>query len=282
MWALAVSVIWGGNVVAIRTGLDMLAPFWSAFWRMLLGVAVVAAYAAWTKIPLRSPPAERAGLIKLGVLFTAQIGLLNQGVAFTSPGFAVVLLNSHPVFANLAAHFSRTGERISGMRAVGLGLAMAGIAYVFLGTPESTLASNPLLGNLMILSSAILLGIRSVYTRGLVQKSDPVRAVVWQVGVSVPFFLAIAAMSEPPISGRLAWLPLAALVYQGPVIIGFCFIGWTTLLKRHPAGELSMFAFKVPLFGVVASHLLFGEALSWRLLWGVGMVTGGILLAAKR
>jgi drug/metabolite transporter (DMT)-like permease len=43
--AIAVSVLWGGNIVSIRVGVDSIPPLWSAFWRMLLGVIFVGLWA---------------------------------------------------------------------------------------------------------------------------------------------------------------------------------------------------------------------------------------------
>ena len=36
--ALAISALWGGNVVALKAGLGIFPPFWSAFWRMSCGL----------------------------------------------------------------------------------------------------------------------------------------------------------------------------------------------------------------------------------------------------
>jgi len=99
------------------------------------------------------------------------------------------------------------------------------------------------MGNLLMVSSSLLLGIRQVYMRWLVQSVDPVRSVLGQMLLSVPLFLVIAYFTEPPVLGRLAWQAVAAISYQGVVVAGICFIAWAKLLKRHSAGTLSMFSF---------------------------------------
>ena len=43
--AVLVSVLWGGNLVSIRVGVDSIPPLWSAFWRMAVGVVVVTGWA---------------------------------------------------------------------------------------------------------------------------------------------------------------------------------------------------------------------------------------------
>src|SRR6185503_8974397 len=91
---------------------------------------------------------------------------------------------------------------------------------------------------------------------------------------SVPLFLAIAAVSEPPVYGRVSRQALAAISYQGAVVAGICFIVWAGLLKRHAAGTLSMFAFLVPITGILLSGVFFGEPVR------VTLLTGGMLVLA--
>ena len=275
--ALLVSVLWGGNLISIRIGVDSVPPLWSAFWRMALGVAIVTIWALYRGVPIRPAKGEAWPLFALSVLFTAQIGLLNSGTAMTSPAFGVVILNSYAVFANITGHFFPGMERpINGARALGLMLAIAGMAVLTFGQAESKLAPNPLTGNVLLILSALLLGIRQVYTRWLVQRIEPARTVVWQMAWSVPLFFVVAVASEPPVYGRVTPQAVAAIVYQGAAIAGICFIVWAELLRRHAAGTLSMFAFLVPITGIGLSSLFFGEPMRLTLLAGGVLVLAGV------
>jgi len=272
--AVLVSILWGGNVVSIRVGVDSVPPLWSAFWRMALGLVVVTGWALSRGVSIRPAPGEWKRLFYLGVLFTAQIGLLNVASAMTSPSYGVVILNSYAVFANLTGHFwrgPRLEDPLTPMRLLGLGVAIAGLAVLTMGQAPKALAPQPLLGNLLMMLSAFLLGFRQVYTRWLVQNVDPVRTVVWQMAWSVPLFLAIAVVSEPMVLGSVTWQAVAAIGYQGVVVAGICFIVWAELLKKHPAGMLSMFSFLVPVAGIALSGWIFGEPLTR------GLVIGGLL-----
>ena len=108
--ALGATVLWGGNVVALKLGLDTFPPFWSGFWRMFVGALSVGAW-AWVRgtslVPGRG---EWRPLLFVSTLFTVQIMMLNVGVDFTSPAYGIVLLNTNPVFANLLAHFFVPGR----------------------------------------------------------------------------------------------------------------------------------------------------------------------------
>ena len=56
--ALAISALWGGNVVALKVGLGTFPPFWSAFWRMLTGLPVIAGWARVLGSPLKPASGE--------------------------------------------------------------------------------------------------------------------------------------------------------------------------------------------------------------------------------
>lgn len=275
--AIFVSILWGGNVVSIRVGVDSVPPLWSAFWRMAVGVLVVTAWALSRGVQIRPAKGEWRPLFWLGVLFTAQIGLLNSASAMTSPAYGVVILNSYAVFANIVGHFWRgphLEDRLTGMRVFGLAVAIAGLTVLTMGQAPKTLAPRPLLGNLLMVLSAFLLGYRQVYTRWLVQAVNPVRTVIWQMAWSVPLFLVIAVVSEPMVYGHVTWQAVAAISYQGFIVAGICFIVWAELLKKHSAGSLSMFSFLVPVAGIILSGWIFGEPLT------MGLVVGGLLALA--
>ena len=91
----------------------------------------------------------------------------------------------------------------------------------------------------------------------------------------------LAALLEPTHTQPITWAPVAAIFYQGAVIAGFCFVVWTTLLKKHSASTLSMFGFLVPFFGVFLSALVFGEEVQPHLLIGAGLVTVGIIIVTR-
>lgn len=277
-----VSLLWGGNLISIRIGVDSVPPLWSAFWRMALGVFFVTAWALRRGVGIWPPRRERWPLFVLSLLFTIQIALLNSGTALTSPGFGVVILNSYAVFANITGHFFPGMEKpINRARALGLGLAIAGMVVLTFGQSPSKLAPNPMAGNALLVLSALLLGVRQVYTRWLVQHIEPTRTVVWQMAGSVPLFLAIAAASEPMVRGHVTRQAVIAICYQGVVVAGICFIIWAELLKRHAAGTLSMFAFLVPITGIALSSLFFAEPLRISLLAGGVLVLGGVYVVTR-
>jgi drug/metabolite transporter (DMT)-like permease len=179
--ALAVTGSRGGNQVALKFGLTAFSPAGTAFGRMLVGMLTVGLWAWFRGVPLRPQRGEWRSLMQLSLLFVVQIGLLHIGADLTSPAYAVVLMNSNPVFANLMAHFVVAGDRLSPSRLLGLMLAFGAVAAVLLGRPNGVLASKPVLGNSIVLAAAVLVAVRTLYTQRLVQRIDATKTVFWQM-----------------------------------------------------------------------------------------------------
>lgn len=279
--ALLACLLWGGNIVAVKIGYLAFPPLWSAGWRFLMGLIVVVLWAHLRKYPLRPARHELRPFLMLAGMFALQIITLNFGVLFTSPAYAVLLLNTSPLFANLLGHFLAYEQKLTPARSFGLALSFLGIALLVLGKPVSRLAPNPLLGNSLALLSGFLLAVRIVYTRWLVQNINHVKTVIWQMGLGLPFFFLPALLFEPLLSGPLDFAPLLALFYQGFIVAGVCFLIWTGLLRRHSAGTLGAFSFTIPVFGVILSALLLGEPLTPRMLLAAGFVLTGIAVTVK-
>ena len=281
LFALLISFFWSGNIVSIKFGLATIPPFWSAFWRMAIGALAVSAWAWLLRKPVRIERGQLRDFLLLGAMFTAQIAIFNLSVFYTSPAYAVILLNTNPVMVNLLSHHFVKADRLSASRLLGLAIAFGGISYVMLGQPDATLAPNPMLGNPLMLVSSFLLALRIVYTQRMVRRVGAYRPVIWQMVLSLPGFLALALAFEEPLLQPLSYEPVLAILYQAIVVAGFCFVSWTSLLRLYSAGNLAMYTFSVPIFGIFLAAALFDERITGRLLVGAVAVAAGIAIVTK-
>ena len=280
--AFAVGFARGGNQVAIKFTLFALAPFASALARMAVSSLTVWLWSRARGLSLWPERQERKPLAALGLLFSVQIAMLHWGADLTSPAYAVTIVNTNPIWANLISPFFVPQDRLTPRRITGLVIAFAGVLGVVLGRPELEIAPNPVLGNLIILASASLVGARTVYIQRIVQKMAPEKAVLWQMGLSLPLFtLGSVFFDDWASRGPADWRVMTAIVYQGVIAGGLALVVWVALLRRHTPGSVSVFSFVTPMAGVFLSAWLFGEPLSARLALGLGAVLMGIALASR-
>ena len=208
-----------------------------------------------------------------------QIGMLHWGADLTSPAYAVILINTNPIFANVIAHFFVPEDRLSLSRVLGLGIAFSGVCAVMFGRPHTELAPNPLLGNGLMVLSGALVGARTVYIQRVVQRMPTARAIFWQMVISLPCFAAGAWLAGDRVArGSINFPAVTAIVYQGLIVGGVAILIWVKLLKKHTPGAISVFSFVTPPAGLVLASIFFGEELTPRLFIGLAAVLGGIAL----
>jgi drug/metabolite transporter (DMT)-like permease len=276
----AMAFVWAGNPIAIKLALADAPPIRQAWMRFILGGLTILGWARVNGNSLRVQRHELRALLVLGALFTAQIGLMNLGVKYTSAAHVAVLLNAYPIYTVLLAHFFVPGDRLSSWRAAGVVIAYAGVVLVF--AQEFAVRSADLPGDFLISGSAFLLGVRTVYLNRAVQRIDPVKLLLAQVAFSVPCYLAWSAVFEAGEPTQWTWRLAASLLFQGCIVAGVNFILNLHLLKTYKPSGLASYYLTTPIFGVIQSWLVVGETVGLRLLLAASLVAAGIALANRR
>ena len=276
--ALLLAALWGGTATAIKVGLRDLPALLLAGLRFSIGALLVYSWARAQRASLRLQPGEAAPILLLALVFAAQIATFNWGTDLTQAGRSTLILNSYPLWVLLMAHVFVPGDRLSAAKVAGAVCAFLGLAIVF--SESFGAASGSLAGDLMVLLSALLLAAQVVMVNRMVRAIDPNRLLLWQMLFSLPvYFLGSALLGE-----RVEHLSLPgvlALLYQGVMVAGVCFIVWTALLKSYSPSRLSVILFTTPLFGIVLSRMVLGEPVSPHLGAGGLLVALGIALAQR-
>jgi drug/metabolite transporter (DMT)-like permease len=136
-----------------------------------------------------------------------------------------------------------------------------------------------LLGDVMVAASGLLLGLRQVVIKRLVQGLNPYQVLFWQAMLSLPLFAAWSVFFEAEAEYVFSGAVIAGVLYQGIVVAGLCFIVLVFLLRHHSPSRLGVFSFITPIVGVLLSAWLLGDALSPYLLASVALVVVGIVVA---
>ncbi|MBM3141048.1 MAG: DMT family transporter [Chloroflexi bacterium] len=274
-FALLLNALWGGNAVAIKTGLQDAPPLRLAWMRFVAGGVVTLAWALSTRQPLRPTRSEWRPLGGLALLFVTQIAFMNIGQDHTTATHAVVLNTTFPLWTGVIAHFFVPGDRLSPLRTLGTLVAYGGVVALF---AQSLAGGGQLTGDLLMLGSAALLGARQVYLALASQGVSIPKLLLTQTVVGIGAFLAAGLVLESDpwlVTDRL----VLSVLYQGVVIAGFGFIGNTWLLKHYLPSGVTALSLTTPVWGVILSHLVLGEAFSPTLFLGLALVVAGSALA---
>ena len=278
LMALICAALWGGNAVAVKYSVEDIPPIACAAWRFAISIPIIAIFARFEGIALWPDRKAIVPILMNTAFLLVQIATFNVGTSLTLAGRASVLINIHPfVVAPLAWWF--LGERLRWFGIAGLVLAGVGVTWLFQerlpGLEDATT------GDALLVFSAILLGVGSIYQKFSLQRVRGTVLLFWQTLISVPCFLLAARLWEGPQTvpkHAAAWL---GLLYQGIAVSGFCFIMWFILLRRYPVSQVAAIGFLVPIFGVASSMMFLNERLTDTLAWSTALVGLGIYLVTR-
>ena len=279
--ALLLSTLWAGNPVANKAGLDDAGPMRLGWLRFAIGGVVVLIYAVATRQSFRVLRHEWVPLALLGTLFTVQLAFMNIGQDFSTAGHAVVVTSTFPLWTGVFAHFFVPGDRMSRSRTLGTLVAYSGVIAVFYkGFADSS--SDFLVGDLLLLGSAVLLGGRQVYLSQLGQGIAQHKLLISQGVFGVTAFVIASLIFESDEAFVVTTRLVVALLYTGVLIAGLGFIGQTWLLKRYLPSRVTVISLSQPIFGVLFSWWILGESVGGELYIGAALVVVGSALAQRK
>ena len=280
--SIVIHSLWGGNPVAVKFSLIAFPPLTTAFLRFAIGIACIALWARWRGVRLLPEKGEWRSLWIAALLFAVQITLMNIGFHHTSGAMGSVLIATNPLFAMMFAHFLVAGDRMTAGKALGLLVAMAGTSLALLGDADLAALDPGAAGNWIVLSSAVMLGLRLSLSARFVRRIDPTRVAMWQMVLSLPLFGTGALLLEEIAWDRVGPGPIAGLLFQGAVIAGVGFTVSYHLMKRYTPSVMMSFNFISPIAGVVFAAWLLGDRIGPLLLAGMGLVAVGLYLVTRR
>jgi len=273
------SVLLAFNQVVIRVVDEGLQPVFFAGLR-----SAGAALCLWAWLWFRGRPAGLyrselgAGLL-MGSFFAAEFICLFIALDLTTVARVSVIFYTMPLWFALGAHLWLPGERITGLKALGLGLSFAGVALALLwrngGGGEASLT-----GDLLALVAAFgWAGVAMVARTGL-SGVPPESQLLWQLTVSAPILLGLSPFFGPLIRD-LRPVHLLGLGFQVVAVAWAGFLLWFWLLKHYPAASVAAFAFLTPVFGVLFGWALLGEAIGLPILAALLLVSVGLVLISR-
>jgi drug/metabolite transporter (DMT)-like permease len=279
---ISAAACWGlGTVLSKRAlgGFDasLLLPFQLACSAALLGVFILA-----RRIPVR----DMDRLVSI-----AALGVLNPGIAYAlgltalariGASVSVIVWATEPVWIVLLA-FAFLHERLTLRGVLCLASAMAGVALI-VGSPSG---AGSLAGVGLTLVAVLACALYSILLRRL-DVIDATVPIVFIQQVSALAFAMVILLSTLS-SGRRGDLHAStaewvSAVVAGGLYYGVAFVLYVTGLRRTSAAAAGSFLTLIPVFGIVFSWLLLGEAVGLRQLAGsiVVITSMGVLAAGGR
>ena len=209
-----------------------------------------------------------------------QIFLFNLGSQYISGGRISLIIFAYPLVVPLVAQIFIKEESLVKTKLLGSFIAFFGIAIALRENLSGTL-STTFKGDLIEISSCILLAINIVYNKRLATFINKWKILFWEFQISVVIFFVAALLFEKFQIQDVQSDAWTAIAFQSLAVSVFCFLSWQYLIARHNSSNLSVFFFASPLIGMMLGIVLLNEAFDPGLVAGCILVGAGIFIVNK-
>lgn len=272
--ALAMNILWGLNIIAVKVSVDAIAPLTAAFLRQAIVLLVCAS--ALKVVPGRMLALTALGILSGGVFYL----VINMSLAVASNVGALAIAGQLGVpFSMLLAVFILR-ERIHWPRITGIALSLAGVVLLVFDPA----AANEHLGLALTALGSFIWAICSLIQRQLI--GVPVLTIYAWVGFWGTLVVgAVAAWREPVAMYAIPQLELSTLGFVafsaiGSTVAGQGAMSW--LLQRHSVSAVAPLTLAAPVLSVFTASWYFGTPVTGIMLIGGGVAMLGVAIVTIR
>ncbi|WP_319558518.1 DMT family transporter [Thiomicrorhabdus sp.] len=280
------TLFWAGNFVLARAVHTSVPPIGLAFWRWF-AVAVFIVPWAWRELREQWPimREHRWLMIVFGI---SSVGAFNTlvyiGLQTTTAVNALLLISSAPVFILLLAPLM-TGRSMQLLQLLGVLVSAVGVLLVLTGGDLAKITEfGHDAGVLWVLAGVISWAFYSVLLhhlpKGVGGRGFFAATVIVGVIGLLPFYLAETFIQDQPVDFDMTLLVTVVYVAVFASILAYMF--WNRAVAMIGAERSGAFIHLMPAFGLVLSAALLGEKITSVDLIGLGLIIGGLLVAAGK
>jgi len=280
---LLLVVIWGVNFSVVKWLLGQFDPLALNGLRFALGALVLVPFVVRGGGLARFERRDWLPLIGLGIVGNLVYQVLFVfGIDLTLAGNAALMLAMAPVFVTLLSAFMRH-ESIRPAGWFGVVFSTTGIACVLAGTSGIRFGAETLVGDLVMLGSAVAWAVYTVGSSPLVRRHGalPVTGVTMWIGAALLLVVSLPSLGSQDWSlvTPLGW---TGLVLSGTLAVGLSYVIWYHGVEHLGSARTAVFSNTVPIVALVTAWLTLGETPGPLQLLGAALIVAGVLLTRLR
>ncbi|MBT3399083.1 MAG: DMT family transporter [Rhodospirillaceae bacterium] len=269
----------GTTLGAIRFVADDIDPLTITILRLGIGAAVLLPLAL---VFARGWPRGRDFWIVIGfgvLMFGISQWLVSASLAYTTAARGGILASTVP-FMTLAFAVGLRAERLTCLKAVGVGVATLGVAFAL--WQDASAIPGGWRGDLLMFAASLVLSIYNVATRKVIRRYPPLIFVVCNL-LPGALFLGIVGT----LTGRVGAASVAsvaasengilAVLYIGIVGSAFTYFLWLWALRHTSPTRVAIGLTMNPVGALVAAAIILDETITLGVWIGLACIAGGIL-----
>ncbi|MDD3428558.1 MAG: DMT family transporter [Oscillospiraceae bacterium] len=278
IFALFVIGVWATTFISSKVLLNYMQPTQLMFMRFI--IAYLSLLAVYPKI-------EKPHCLKDELLFLLA-GITGGSVYYLAENYALkfswasnvsLLITTAPILTAILAHFF-TGHKLTKNLVIGFFVAFTG---VFLVVYSGSLQLR-LWGDLLAIAAALCWAVYSVtvtkmstaYNGIIITRRIFLYAILTLLPV-LPFIkekMNFTVLKEPVV--------VANLLFLGLIASSVCYLLWNSIMGKIGIVKANNFIYLTPLVTIVASAIVLGEVITWRIVLGGIFILLGVYLSERK
>jgi drug/metabolite transporter (DMT)-like permease len=275
------ATFWGTNFAATKYAAEYMSPLLIVGVRFTVGGVLMFCLLRILEPGDRLASKDFLPMAALGCLAVVIVqSSFTFGVSLTSAANTGLIFATAPVWGLLVGSMLRL-ERPTWRGTMGVGLSIAGVGIVFYEGLGG--GGTSLLGDLLILVTAIGFGAYAVLSMPLLQRYTPLGVATYPILFGGPFVLLLAFPQllnlEWDSVGTGAW---AAVSFSAIFATAFAFSAWQRGISRIGANRVLAYQYMITITGVASGVVFFDEVLGIEKLIGGAVILLGVYMARRQ
>ena len=236
----------------------------------------------WMKLTKKTIIFNRENLfisLLAGLIFALEFLFLFLALDFTTVSRNSIIYYSMPLWLTILLFFTKSNEKISLLKFLGLILAFIGVVLSVTNFKINLILNSPnLIGDILAFLAALFWALLIIIAKNSsFNKVTPEMQLLWMVMVSGPILTIFSLFIEDPIR-NFQLIHIWGILFQSIIVVAGGFLFWLWLLSKYPASGVASFSFLTPIFTIFFGWLILGEVMTTDFLIAAFLVIFGLIL----
>ncbi|MEM1267964.1 MAG: DMT family transporter [Pseudomonadota bacterium] len=283
-WAelILLSLLWGASFLAIAIALRDIGVVSAVAHRVSWAAAILWAVVLIRRIPVPRDPKTWIALLVMGLLNNVvPFGLITWGQVYIESGLAGILNASTAIFGALAASLLLPDERLTPLRALGVGVGFAGVLLTI--GPAALSGLDPrALGQIAVLGAAVSYALAAVWAKRRLFGLAPEMAAAGMLTGSSMIAVPAALMVDGVPRLDLAVSTWMAIAYYAVFATAGAYLLYYRVLALAGSANLMLVTLIIPPIAILLGWLVLDETLPPTAGIGLATIALGLLILDGR
>lgn len=271
-------LMWASSFIATKIAYQSFSPLLLCLVRFAIASVLMICIRLFQKQKIHIRKKDRKNVILSALAgISVYYAFENIALKYTSASAASLIEAAYPaitILIGVLIYHERSSKRML----AGIIISILGVVII---TDFSDMASNGMLGNLLLILDGFLWGFYNFLVQGIPDEYDTFTLSYYQFLYGTLFFIPMLFLEHPSMT-HLNPSVIIAVLYLSAGCSVLAFILYNYGLKGIPASSASAIMNLMPVFGIILSVLILHETVTVRQILGGIVIMSGVLISTSQ